>query len=78
MEYRLQIIKGELYPLGIHRVAAGLSIVSEPVGKEHGGIVLYVDADGRKKEYKIDFKPEYLVNGLYCILLPDFPYTDFE
>ena len=78
MEYRLQIIKGELYPLGVHRVAAGLSIVSEPVGKEHGGIILYVDADGRKKEYKIDFKPEYLVNGLYCILLPDFPYTDFE
>ena len=78
MEYKLQIIKGELYPLGVHRVAAGLSIVSEPIAKEHSGIVLYVDADGCKKEYKIEFKSEYLVNGLYCILLPDFPYFDFE
>ena len=78
MEESLRIIKGQLYPLGVHRVDGGISIVSDIKGKKNSGIILYVKKNRMKKEYKILFTPEYQVNGLYCIFLPDFPYDNFE
>lgn len=33
MEESLRIIKGQLYPLGVHRVDGGISIVSDIKGK---------------------------------------------
>ena len=78
MEESLRIIKGQLYPLGVHRVDGGISIVSDIKGKRNSGIILYIKKNRMKKEYRILFTPEYQVNGLYCIFLPDFPYNNFE
>ena len=77
VEESLRIIKGQLYPMGVQRVDGGISIVSDIKGKKNSGIILYVKKNRMKKEYKLLFTPEYQVNGLYCIFLPDFPYDNF-
>lgn len=84
--YTLHIEKGFLGRLGVHKLHNGLSIVCEKISDKECGIIIYVNdhadelSNGkqRKKEYKIAFKSNYLINGLYCVFLPDFPFAEFE
>lgn len=70
----LKIEKGRLYPLGVYRIHTGLSIVSDVIGKNNSGIILYPpDA----KEIKIPFTEEYRMGDLYALYIPHFPYQTF-
>lgn len=80
MNYKLQITKGKLHEIGVHKLMNGLSIVSDIKCRNTCGILIYVseNASKRKKEYKIPFVSDYLIGGLYCVFLPDFPFDSFE
>lgn len=70
-----QLKKGRLYPMGLCKVQDGLLIVSDIVGKNNSGIIIYPEGE---KEIRIPFEKEYRIGGLYCLLLQDFPYSDFS
>ncbi len=74
MKDKVKVCKGRLYPMGLHKVQDGLSIVSDIVGKNNSGIVIYPLG---KKEIKIPFEKEYLIGGLFCLHIKDFPYKEF-
>lgn len=74
MDRKLDVIKGQLTKLGVHKVDGGLSIVSDISGKNSCGIILYVDG----ATHKIPFVKAYLINGLYCLYIKDFDYDQFD
>lgn len=75
MEDKLIVRKGRLYPLGLHKIQNGLSIVCDMIGKKNSGIMIYPDEG---KEIRIPFKEEYRVGDLYCLQLVNFPYESFS
>lgn len=74
-EYKLKIYRGRLHQMGVHRMQDGLSIVSDIQGRKQCGIIIY-PKEG--KELKIPFLEQYLIGGLYCLLLKNFPYQEFS
>lgn len=75
MKDKLKVCKGRLYPMGLHKVHNGLSIVSDIVGKNNSGIVIYPKGN---HEIKIPFEKEYLIGGLFCLIIEQFPYKEFS
>lgn len=72
--YKLKINRGRLSQMGVHMMQDGLSIVSDIQGKKQCGIIIYPKTG---KELKIPFSRQYLIGGLYCLLVKDFPYQEF-
>lgn len=73
-ENKLIVKKGRLYPMGLHKMQKGLSIVSDIIGKRSSGIVIYPKGG---KGIRIPFRQEYRIGDLYCLLIEDFPYDEF-
>lgn len=71
---KLMIKKGRLYPLGLYKMQNGLSIVSDIIGKNNSGIIIYPEG---KKEIRIPFCEEYRRGSLYCLEIENFPYESF-
>jgi glycogen operon protein len=74
-QVKLQIEKGRLYPMGLHKVQNGLSIVSDLIGKNESGIVIYPE---KAPEIRIPFQEEYRIGDLYCLYIPEFPFSEFS
>lgn len=66
--------KGRLYPLGLHKIQNDLSIVSDVIGKNNSGIVIYPQGE---KGIRVPFLEEYRIGDLYCLEIEGFPYESF-
>lgn len=73
-ENKLVVKKGRLYPLGLHKMQNGLSIVSDIIGKNNSGIMIYPKGE---KGIRIPFSEEYRIGDLYCLEVENFPYEEF-
>ncbi|MBP3458119.1 MAG: hypothetical protein J6K58_02805 [Lachnospiraceae bacterium] len=75
MNGKFQVNKGRLYQMGLHKVQNGLSIVSDIIGKNNSGIVICPEGE---KEIRIPFEKQYRIGDLYCLYLPEFPFSHFS
>lgn len=74
MKEQFIVKKGRLYPLGLHKMQNGLSIVSDIIGRENSGIMIWPEGD---RQIRLPFTDQYRIGALYCLLLQDFPYSSF-
>ena len=74
MKEQFIVKKGRLYPLGLHKMQNGLSIVSDIIGRENSGIMIWPEGD---RQIRLPFTDQYRIGDLYCLLLQDFPYSSF-
>ena len=75
MSDKIKASKGRLYHMGLHKVQNGLSIVSDITGKRNSGIIIYPQGG---KGIKIPFEKRFRRGDLFCLMLEDFPFSDFS
>ncbi len=66
--------RGYIYQLGLRRVPEGLSYVMSAKEDVTSGMIFYLPSG----EVKVEFKSEYIISGLYCVIFRDFPEVPFE